>query len=286
MALSKVDLERCRDEQYIIEPFDDDLLTPLGYDLSPGYVVLVPEKPGEEAEVLFQSSDTAPDTPEKTSFKIPGHRGVMLITRENVCLTGKLLATLHGRSRVTQEGVVVNPVTVDPNWSGRLILYFYNTSKREVEVSTKRGVATLIFHSVESMTTDKPGSSTTKALLTNSRLDKRIQQKLLKYVEGLTNTAAEESYQKDAAELQRKFHVEAATKPPRLERIKYYVGRRIFHRRSWFEVGVMLLVALALGFGIPVVLPDISPEFRDRLDSALIFLSVLVAVIMYRIFRK
>ena len=289
MALSKVDLETYRDKSFIVEPFSDELLTPLGYDLSPGYVVLVPESPDEEAAVLFSSADTEePGAVKEESFTIPGHRGVILITRENVCLTGKPLATLHGRSRVTQEGVVVNPVTVDPNWSGRLILYFYNTSRRGVDVSTEGGIATLIFHAVESMTTEKPGSSTTKALLKNSRLDERILQRLLAYVNGLTNTAAEEAYQRRAEDLQGKFHVEYAesTKPRRLQRIKYYVSLRVFQRRSWFEVAVMLLVALAVTFGIPFVFPEISPELGDRLESAGLIMTVLTAVIMYTIFRK
>lgn len=160
MALSDRDLRHCRNRLYIVEPFNEELLTPLGYDLSPGFVVGLPKEPDGELEQLYPPRDESIDSSgdDRPYFSVSPRRGVVLVTKECVYLTGKLIATVHGRSRVTQDGIVVNPVTVDPNYSGQLILYFHNLSDKVVKVLGTSAVATLIFHKVGWKTESQPNS--------------------------------------------------------------------------------------------------------------------------------
>ena len=182
MALSDKDLARYKDWLYIIDPFNKKLLTPLGYDVSPGYVLKLQQPGGPKQDEVLLS-----DAVKKDTFVIPAKRSVIVITKEQVYLTGKLLATLHGRSRITQEGVVVNPVTVDPNWTGALTLYFYNTSNRDVEIDASKGIATLIFHTLKTRTKKHPDSRGLVKVLDKSGLTDKQRRLLKDYAHSLVD---------------------------------------------------------------------------------------------------
>lgn len=193
MALSDVDLRRQRGYLYTISPFDERLLTPLGYDVRPGFVITP-----DTAEVLYASDGTDPQHG-SASFTIPAGRAVTVVTEERLYLTGKLIATLHGRSRITARGILTNPVTVDPNWNGRLILHFYNSSCEDVTVPTMAGIATLIVHSVKTKTKSKAARGATRELLREGedRYSKKVRDEIITYLERFDDSADESQYDDD-----------------------------------------------------------------------------------------
>lgn len=202
MALSNGDLEKHRNVLYAIQPLDQRFLTPLGIDVRPGFVI---ER--ETANTLFPVERlTQGNYNKQPAFTIKAKTAVLVITRERVYLSPKLLATLHGRSSITGKGVFVNPVTVDPNWNGRLILHFYNTSEQEVEVPTDDGIATLIFHSLETPTDHHARNSGTHELLRDpDRYGRDVTHKMLKYLNFYESSSEEQRYHSDRRTTKQNF---------------------------------------------------------------------------------
>ena len=192
MALSNKDLIKHKNKLFTVEPFSEEQLTPLGYDLRVGYAI-TPD--GED--VLFPKDiRDASNYQNQEMIRIPAKKGVVIVTRERVYLTGKLIATVHGRARITAKGIFVNPVTVDPHWNGKLILYFYNTNNEDVEIPSRWAVATLIFHSVETSTPHHTRNTATRQLLEDgsSRYSEAVTNKILIYLNHYEDSDEEKRY--------------------------------------------------------------------------------------------
>ena len=164
MALSNLDFNEHRNRRFVIEPFKESSLTPIGYDLRFGYGIVLPQKPGEKVVV------PEPIGLQAKSLLIPDHHGALFVTVERMRLSGKMLGTIHGKSRFSAKGLITQSVTVDPNFgaaqnSGRLFLYFYNTSPFPITINEKDPIATLILSSLETETNAEPSSKTYEDIL-------------------------------------------------------------------------------------------------------------------------
>jgi deoxycytidine triphosphate deaminase len=165
MALSNLDILEHRNRRFVIEPFKHSSVTPIGYDLRIGYGIVLPQEKNEKIGKL----DFIGMQPVR-KLMIPKHHGALFVTLERVRLSGKLLGTIHGKSRYSAKGLITQSVTVDPNFgqaknSGRLFLYFYNTSPFSIEISEKDPIATLVLSSLESETADEPETKTYEDIL-------------------------------------------------------------------------------------------------------------------------
>ena len=129
MALSDVDLREHRDRRFVIEPWKNSSVTPTGYDLRFGFGLVLPDHKGGTA---LQPTRLPMDS--TSTLTIPEGRGALLVTVERIFLSGKVMGTIHGKARWSATGLITPSVTVDPNFgaqgdSGRLFLYFFNSSR-------------------------------------------------------------------------------------------------------------------------------------------------------------
>jgi deoxycytidine triphosphate deaminase len=166
MALSDLDFQEHRNRRFVIEPFKESSLTPTGYDLRFGFGIILPQKIGDSVGVpgaIGMQSKT---------LLIPEHHGALFVTVERMRLSGKVLGTIHGKSRFSAKGLITQSVTVDPNfgaaqYSGRLFLYFYNTSPFGIHINEKDPIATLVLSSLDTETHAEPASKTYEDILSH-----------------------------------------------------------------------------------------------------------------------
>lgn len=172
MAYSAEDFFSNYRKTFVIAPFKPSQVTPLGYDLRLGFLVNA-----DDAKDLRATSEA---TESKSVFSIKADQSVIAVTLERIFLSGKVLATVHARARLSLRGLVLSAVTVDPNFGqpkldkpddergpgSRLLLRLKNTSKHEVTLTTEDdSIATLIVHEVQTETNRRPVNSNVDDLL-------------------------------------------------------------------------------------------------------------------------
>lgn len=121
------------DERLIITPLSRECLTPLGYDLRIGRTALV----GGEYRNLTDAE----------SFVIPAGTTALITTMEEVVMPPSRWLTGLIFSKVSQvsRGLSHISTTVDPDWSGPLLIAVHNVSASDIEMRVGDGFCTLLF---------------------------------------------------------------------------------------------------------------------------------------------
>jgi deoxycytidine triphosphate deaminase len=166
MALSNIDFIENRNRRFVIEPFRHSLLTPTGYDLRFGFGIVLPRNKTNEAGISYVPFSTNPMGNTALTLIVPSMYGALIVTKEKIRLSGRVLGTIHGKSRHSARGLITQSVTVDPNFgvdrnSGQLFLYFFNTAPMPISISSDDPVATLVLSSLDTATDGVPKSKTT-----------------------------------------------------------------------------------------------------------------------------
>jgi dCTP deaminase len=173
LALSDLDIRKHKNKRLVIEPFEEKNLQPTGYDLALGYAILLSPSAvdGSYRDIDFSSySDAKRTLAEMPKIVVPARTDVLVVSKERVHLSGKILAQVHARSSITAKGFVLNPLTVDPNFGaqhGRLMLRFFNCTDEDASLAMDERVATLVFHTVETETPEPPFSGSQEVVLTH-----------------------------------------------------------------------------------------------------------------------
>lgn len=109
------------DDELGLEPFDPGNLTPNGYDLTVG-------------EVLLPELDTGEEHVTDGTATIPGRERFLVSTGEVVTLGQRLTAQLWIRSTYARHGIVAAFGKVEAGFSGTLTIGCFNASKDPVEL--------------------------------------------------------------------------------------------------------------------------------------------------------
>jgi deoxycytidine triphosphate deaminase len=217
MAYSAEDVFSQYRKSFVIAPFKTRQVTPLGYDLRVGLVVVLDDngKALQKAPSRRLGEDT---------IKIPAGGSAFIVTLERVCLSGKVLGTVHARARLSLRGLMMNSVTVDPNFGlflsasmldkhlvigagrhskvekhnqdghpvgSRLLLRVNNVSSKVIELTSKNdAVATLVFHEVNTDTKRKPKLKDMPSLISELRkaLKSDIDESVWRQIQDYLNT--------------------------------------------------------------------------------------------------
>ena len=205
-------------------------------------------------------------------IKIPGETRIVVVTKERVYLSSRVMATVHGKAGVTSKGLFINPVTVDPHWNGKLVLTMYNTNKSEVTLRIKGGIATLVLHSVETETdTHWQRKSDTKGLLADGseRYTNEVTLKILKYLNHFESTPGEEKYIK-ARDITKKFRKQWHIK----RKIQYFVEQK--HGYRFLKYGLSGLLILFTSIFLFIIYSQLSSGVLE--SEILTFSGLIVAV--------
>jgi len=267
VAFSSVDLEKHRQKRFVIEPWDQDQLSPLGYDLRIGFVI----NPVTAEELYPKGADSS----QMVEVRIKARESVVVVTLERIYLTGSVIGTVHARSGISAKGILVNSVTVDPLWNGRLILTFYNSSDSDVCIRSDKGMATLILHSTETPTRKVGHKSETKQLLQdNGRYSHEVNSKIVKYLHEYKNSKGESAY-REARDQAKQFSS------------KGVVGRALSNIReraklidfAYYALLSMLAVSIVFAVGI-ALFPERSPDsFVGKIEKRKDVITIAVLVI-------
>jgi deoxycytidine triphosphate deaminase len=288
MAFSNLDVQKHRNKRIVIEPFTEENLTPAGYDLSLGYALLLSSEEGLISEIDYKSYMSNRGVVPKVAppfITVPGKSDVLVITRERIHLSGKVLAQVHARSGITAKGFLLNPLTVDPNFGnghGRLFLRFYNFTNEDAKLSINETVATLVFHSAETETDSKPLTYTQEMSLNKYRHIPHVRPAVDDYLEAFgSNTDEGELQFQNATEKLIKFrnHAKWIRRLMLMRDELTWSGLKPFFPLALFDLG-----AWALKF-----FPSIMNWFgvsAETVHSPSFIVSVLAANLAYAAFTR
>jgi len=120
-----------------IEDFENNSLTPVGYDLRVGEEGfswkkkrIIPIK--QEGKIQIEANDT-----------------VVIRTLESLSLSKKVSATIHSIvSKVIPKGLSDISTTIDPGWTGKLLISVHNNRDSSTELSFGERLCTVCFYKV------------------------------------------------------------------------------------------------------------------------------------------
>jgi deoxycytidine triphosphate deaminase len=122
----------------IIEPFDRKYLTPVGYDLRVG-------KQGfswNKKRIINIESDG--------KIQIDANDTVVIQTLESISLSKKVAATVHSIvSKIITKGLSDISTTVDPGWTGKLLISIHNYRDSSTELRFQEYFCTVCFYRVD-----------------------------------------------------------------------------------------------------------------------------------------
>ena len=136
--LSDVDIKQRINKDFIIEPFDADLVNPIGYDLTIGDLVF--SKPDGLLEKV------------NNRYRVPPKATIHILTRESIWLSGKIAGTLHPRVSNVTHGFSHIATTIDPGWIGPLLVTMSNLTEKTLELDPDRAFCTLLLYRLDTET--------------------------------------------------------------------------------------------------------------------------------------
>ncbi|MDQ6986313.1 MAG: hypothetical protein Q9M25_00745 [Mariprofundaceae bacterium] len=156
-------------------------LTPVGYALKIGLAIIKKwdaDKDGVggynyDNKIEIQNIpktdpiDTKEDAAKQSEIVIPAKSGAIVVTLDAIYLSGNVAGTVHARSTLSAQGLIMNSFTVDPNYKGRLVFYVFNSSQKEMTLFEKETIATLILHQTITHTEEIPKKNTLDEVIEN-----------------------------------------------------------------------------------------------------------------------
>ena len=144
--LSDVDIEKQLEERsnspdkgIAINPFEQKYLTSVGYDLRVG-----------QRGFSWKNKHEV-DIENEKCIEIQPQDTVVIETLESISLSKEFGATIHAMAtRATSQGLSHISTTIDPGWTGKLLISFHNYLDTSVELRFRDSFCTVCFFRVES----------------------------------------------------------------------------------------------------------------------------------------
>lgn len=136
-ALTDYEIRVALGRDIVIHPLVEQHITATGYDISLGVgTVLLATGSWKMAEEIDGVS----------VLTIPKRTSAVLVTAEQIWLSNNIIGTIHSRGTLSARGLVLNSTTVDPNWTGALVLRIFNMTDNDLGIRLGERIATLMFH--------------------------------------------------------------------------------------------------------------------------------------------
>ncbi|HEY9804720.1 MAG TPA: hypothetical protein V6D25_30585 [Leptolyngbyaceae cyanobacterium] len=133
------DFKSNQEEGLLIEPFELKSLTPVGYDIRVGIEAFSKKK----RKVILIEKDG--------KINIEPNEIVVIRTLENITLSKKVSATIHSIVSQTIDNNLSNiSTTIDPGYSGTLLIQISNLHNSSVQLNFKEPLCTICFYNVNS----------------------------------------------------------------------------------------------------------------------------------------
>ena len=137
--LSDVDIKTELGKGIVLEPFEENCLTPVGYDLRVG------------AYGFSWKSRREVAIDKKGQIRIEPNDTVLIETYESVGLSKQFGATIHSIvSIASAHGLAHISTTIDPGWAGKLLIQVHNRSSSVISLRFKEPLCTACFFRMQS----------------------------------------------------------------------------------------------------------------------------------------
>jgi deoxycytidine triphosphate deaminase len=130
--LSDSDIKNLLDKEIVIQPFDENSLTPIGYDLRVGEFVFSLDRG------LLRHSNGL--------YFIPPKNTVQILTMESLWVSNKIAGTFHSMVSIASKGLSHISTTLDPGWYGPLLITLRNNTNSKIALEVGSSFVTLIFY--------------------------------------------------------------------------------------------------------------------------------------------
>lgn len=137
--LSDVDIKTELGKGIILEPFEENCLTPVGYDMRVGAYGFSWKSRREiaidkDGQIVIEPNDT-----------------VLIETYESVALSKQFGATIHSIVTIASaHGLAHVSTTIDPGWAGKLLVQVHNYRDSAVPIRFKQPFCTVCFYRMQS----------------------------------------------------------------------------------------------------------------------------------------
>ena len=130
-----------------IEPFEEECLTPVGYDL----------RVGDHAVSWRKRCDIS--VKEERQITIDPGDTVLLSVRERIQTSKKIAGTIHSKVSLVSRGFSHVSTTVDPGWKGELTVLISNVRDIPLTLKFEQPFCTLVLHKTFSPATKEAPES-------------------------------------------------------------------------------------------------------------------------------
>lgn len=163
MRLCDTDIKQCLAQQRIvIEPApSDSMISGVSVDIRLGHEFRVfndhtapyIDLSGPKAEVTEQLHKVMSDEiyiPDGDAFFLHPGELAIAVTYESVTLPDDLVGWLDGRSSLARLGLMVHVTAhrIDPGWSGKVVLEFFNSGKLPLALRPRMAIGALNFETI------------------------------------------------------------------------------------------------------------------------------------------
>ena len=150
MVLSDTKIRELTTQKGLLEPFDENRLQAVSYDISSGNVAMV-----------YQSLDVAVDLRnkklvEQVTRKVDITKGyhikpgeyLLVKTKEKFAIPASLTAHIRPRTTFTKFGLIISDQHMNPNFKGYLYLGLYNATPNIIDIYPDLIIAQMVFEEV------------------------------------------------------------------------------------------------------------------------------------------
>jgi deoxycytidine triphosphate deaminase len=181
MLLSDRDIKQLLNQEIVIYPFNENDLTPVGYNLNPSDFVF-----SLQSKELLKAKNGF--------FQIKPHHTVLILTKEAVWVSKKLAGTFHSKVGVVSTGFGHISTTLDPGWNGLLLISLNNPTDSTLLLATNQSFVTLMLYQLKTPALKKHDNLPRRAdilkRISDDVLSRHINQKqreFLSKIQGIIN---------------------------------------------------------------------------------------------------
>ncbi len=144
MFFSDIDIRKCLEtKDLVINPLDDECITPVGYDARIGNIAYL---------IYPDGSYKVVDIDSEGELRIDGRTTALIGTREYIELSGKIAGAIHSKVTLVSKGLSHISTTLDPGWKGKLLIQIHNHLDVTQILEPDETFCTLVFYELKTET--------------------------------------------------------------------------------------------------------------------------------------
>ncbi|AFM27811.1 dCTP deaminase [Desulfomonile tiedjei] len=242
--LTDTSIARLLGKDIIIEPFSENCLMPMGYDLRVGDFVY--------------ALDMRLLRPENGVYTLPPRSTIQILTKESVWVSSRIGGTLHSRVSLVSKGLSHISTTVDPGWTGPLLITLRNTLDREFKLKKDDRLVTMVLYRTQRRAKGRHKKPDFLRDILIDQVKEQIQEEVDEYMERIKPVLGD-------TELLKSFRkaVEAANQPMSSKIANSARRTMTLNAVKYFGLGVLYILGLAI-LGINFYWDKISWLFNNQ----------------------